>query len=152
MGGHAVDENAVAGAKSDSGDNCKRKKTEQQAAGKLFPLAVRRDQAGFAPGSGADRAHQRPKTGQREQQQRAVHETVKRRAGDLGKRMRDGLREPVKPRREQGAADEHQDQINDQRPKRPHDATIRFRAVQAKREFRQCPDLNLVGAPLPSPN
>jgi hypothetical protein len=45
------------------------------------------------------------------------------------------LREPVKPRREQGAADKHHDQINDQRPERSHGATIRFHPFQAKREF-----------------
>jgi hypothetical protein len=49
--------------------------------------------------------------------------------------MPGGLRKPVKPRREQSAADKHHDQINDQRPERSHDATIRFHAIQAKREF-----------------
>jgi hypothetical protein len=49
--------------------------------------------------------------------------------------MPGGLREPVKPRREQSAADKHHDQINDQRPERSHGATIRFRTIQAKREF-----------------
>jgi hypothetical protein len=57
---------------------------------------------------------------------------------DLGKvkeGRRDGLGEPVKPRRQQGAAKEHDYQINDQRPERSHGATIRFHAIQAKREF-----------------
>jgi hypothetical protein len=49
--------------------------------------------------------------------------------------MPGGLREPVKPRREQSAADKHHDQINDQRPERSHGAIIRFQAIQAKREF-----------------
>jgi hypothetical protein len=49
--------------------------------------------------------------------------------------MPDGLREPVKPRREQSAADKHHDDVDEQRPKWPHDATIRFYADQAKREF-----------------
>jgi hypothetical protein len=49
--------------------------------------------------------------------------------------MPGGLREPVKPRREQSAADKYHDQINDQRPEWSHDATIRFRPIQAKREF-----------------
>jgi hypothetical protein len=49
--------------------------------------------------------------------------------------MPDGLRKPVKPRREQSAADKHHDQINDQCPERSHGATIRFHPFQAKREF-----------------
>jgi hypothetical protein len=49
--------------------------------------------------------------------------------------MPGGLREPVKPRREQSAADKHHDDVDDQRPERSHGATIRFHADQAKREF-----------------
>jgi hypothetical protein len=139
VGGQALNKNAVTAADGGSGDNGQRNETQQQSAGKLFPLAVNLDQAGFAPRGRAERAQQRPESGQRENQQRAIHKAVKRHAGDLGKRMPGGLREPVKPRREQSAADKHHDQINDQRPERSHGATIRFHAIQAKREFGAIP-------------
>jgi hypothetical protein len=58
---------------------------------------------------------------------------MKRRAGDLLKRL--VLREPVKPRRQQGAADENHCDVNDQRPEWSHGATIKNVVQEAKREI-----------------
>jgi hypothetical protein len=49
--------------------------------------------------------------------------------------MREMLREPVKPGRKQSTAEKHHDNVNDQRPKRPHARRINTAVVRAKREF-----------------
>ena len=85
MGGQALNENAVAAAEGDSGDSGQRNETEEQTAGKLFPLPVNLDQAGFAPRGRAERAEQCPESGQRQNQQRVVHNAVKRHPADLRK-------------------------------------------------------------------
>ena len=60
---------------------------------------------------------------------------MKRGAGEFGNGMGEMLREPVKPGREQCAAEKHHDNVDDQRPKRPHDRRINAAAIRAKREF-----------------
>ena len=83
--GQVLNHAAPAKPDGDAGDDRQRKKTEQQPAGKFFQLAVRWNQAGsrqeVAPSeriSGQSPASARSS-------KRAIHETVKRRGGDLGK-------------------------------------------------------------------
>ena len=68
---------------------------------------------------------------------------MKRGAGEFGNGMGEMLREPVKPGREQCAAEKDHDNVDDQRPKWPHDLMINAVAIHAKREF-VLPDANIV--------
>ncbi len=134
---HCFGEMETAKSGGDSGDDGQRTEAEQQSAAEFVPLAVRRRDSDFAPRLGAERAKERPKPGQREDQEGAVEEPVERRAGNVGKGAGELLRQPKKPRRQQRAADEDRRDINDQRPERSHGVRILFSARRAKLDLMQ---------------